>query len=774
MPNSELSRQNANQPGEQPRPADEPACRILDAIPQDIVSGPADGALDFCNFQWRAYTGLTLEEVRGDGWKRMIHPDDFERVAAAWREAVATGTAYEQEERHRRFDGTYRWFLARVVPRRDAAGRVERWFGSSTDIEDRKRAEEALRESERRFKHAQLYARLGYWELDLVADRITATAETDDLFGLPAGTNLSMAEFEALIHPDDRDLHRRALSDLLQRDKGYDLEYRIVRPDGDVRYMHVRDKLVRDESGQPIRMYGIVQDITERKRATEALRRNEELLRRAEAMAHSASWTFAVDDEAVFASDGGQRLFGWAPGPRRLADLLALVHPDDRPQVESGMQAALAGTPFEIEHRLVVAGEVKWVRRRIEPDTDATGRVVRLVGVSQDITAWRRLEEQFRQAQKMEAVGTLAGGVAHDFNNLLTVINGYSDLLLSDLEPGDPMRELLVEIHKAGVQGALLTRQMLMFSRQQVVEPKVLDLNAVIADTEKMLRRLIREDIILTTALAPSLAAVKSDPGQLEQVLMNLSVNARDAMPHGGRLTIETRNVTLDETYNRMHPQVRPGEYVLLAVSDTGTGMDPQTKARVFEPFFTTKGAGKGTGLGLAVVHGVVTQGEGHIEVYSEVGQGTTFKLYLPAVKEQLKSGKSVHGLDPMPRGSETLLLVEDEDAVRALARHVLTACGYTVLEAADGRDAVQVAERHAGSIDLVVSDVVMPHLGGRQLVERLVAVRPGMKVLFLSGYTDYAVVRHGVLEADHAFLQKPFTPTALAQKVRDVLGQKR
>jgi CheY-like chemotaxis protein len=302
----------------------------------------------------------------------------------------------------------------------------------------------------------------------------------------------------------------------------------------------------------------------------------------------------------------------------------------------------------------------------------------------------------------------------------------------------------------------------------------VLDLNAVIVDTEKMLRRLIREDIILTTALAPSLAAVKSDPGQLEQVLMNLSVNARDAMPQGGRLTIETRNVTLDETYNRMHPQVRPGEYVLLAVSDTGTGMDPQTKARVFEPFFTTKVAGKGTGLGLAVVHGVVTQGEGHIEVYSEVGRGTTFKVYLPALKERLKSGKSVHGLDPMPRGSETLLLVEDEDAVRALARHVLTACGYTVLEAADGRDAVRVAERHAGRIDLVVSDVVMPHLGGRQLVERLVAVRPGMKVLFLSGYTDYAVVRHGVLEADHAFLQKPFTPTALAQKVRDVLGQKR
>ncbi len=425
--------------------------------------------------------------------------------------------------------------------------------------------------------------------------------------------------------------------------------------------------------------------------------------------------------------------------------------------------------PFETVRRRKDGTEVH-VSVSISPIRERDGRIVGASLICRDVSERKRLERQVVQSQKMEAIGQLAGGVAHDFNNLLTIINGYSELLLNRLPAGDPMRQILGEINRAGERAGALTRQLLAFSRQQVLEPKVLDLNAVVSDTEKMLRRLIGEDVILTYVPSPTAQPVKVDPGQMEQILMNLAVNARDAMPQGGRITIETRSVTLDEQYAQSHPDARPGRYALLAISDTGFGMDDATKARIFEPFFTTKGPGKGTGLGLATVYGIVKQSGGCIEVSSELGRGTTFKIYLPQVQEPVSAGKSLCGIRLMPRGSETVLLVEDEAAVRSLARHVLRSCGYTVLEADDGQRAVQLVEDHRGPIDLVVCDVVMPYLGGRQLVERLSALRPVLKVLFVSGYTDDAVVRHGVLVSDYAFLQKPFTPTALAQKVREVL----
>jgi two-component system, cell cycle sensor histidine kinase and response regulator CckA len=427
--------------------------------------------------------------------------------------------------------------------------------------------------------------------------------------------------------------------------------------------------------------------------------------------------------------------------------------------------------PLETVRRRKDGTEVH-VSVSISPIRERDGRIVGASLICRDVSERKRLERQVVQSQKMEAIGQLAGGVAHDFNNLLTIINGYSELLLNRLAPGDPMRQLLGEINRAGERAGTLTRQLLAFSRQQVLEPKVLDFNAVVSDMEKMLRRLIGEDIILTYVPSPTGERVKVDPGQLEQILMNLAVNARDAMPQGGRITIETRSVMLDELYVQCHPGARSGEHALLAVSDTGCGMDDAIKAHIFEPFFTTKGPGKGTGLGLATVYGIVKQSGGCIDVYSELGRGTTFKIYFPLVREPVSVAKSYRGLRLMPHGSETVLLVEDEDAVRSLARHVLRSCGYTVLEADDGQRAVQLVEDHRGPIDLVVSDVVMPYLGGRQLVERLAALRPGLKVLFMSGYTDDAVVRHGVLATDYAFLQKPFTPTALAQRVREVLGE--
>ena len=435
---------------------------------------------------------------------------------------------------------------------------------------------------------------------------------------------------------------------------------------------------------------------------------------------------------------------------------------------------AFAGYPLSVEDRLVGVIAM-FARQHLAKDTlDALSSVADLI--SQDIErkraeeALKHSEEQLRQSQKLEAVGQLAGGIAHDFNNLLTVINGYSDLSMKKLQAEDPLRLNLKEIRKAGDRAAALTRQLLAFSRKQVLQPKILDLNAIISELEKMLRRLIGEDIDLRTVCAPDLGSTRADPGQIGQVVMNLAVNARDAMPHGGKLTIETRNVQLTEEYARHHVAVIPGWYVLLAVSDTGSGMDEQTRGRVFEPFFTTKETGQGTGLGLSTVYGIVKQSGGNIWVYTEPGMGTTFKVYLPRVDQGAEEYKQSLEFEEVLMGSETILLAEDEEMVRNLAREILGTYGYKVLEAASGGSALLICEQYEESIDLLLTDVVMPEMSGRKLADRLAGLRPEMKVLYMSGYADNAIVHQGVLEEGTNFIQKPFSPDTLAAKVRDVL----
>jgi signal transduction histidine kinase len=382
------------------------------------------------------------------------------------------------------------------------------------------------------------------------------------------------------------------------------------------------------------------------------------------------------------------------------------------------------------------------------------------------------LQEQLRQSQKMEAIGRLAGGVAHDFNNLLTVIKGYSQLSLAEIKEDNPLRENVEEIRKASDRAADLTRQLLAFSRRQIMEMGVLDLNMYVQNLDKMLRRLISEDIELVSILAKDLGRVRTDPGQIEQVIMNLVVNARDAMPSGGKLTIETANVELDQAYARAHVAVKPGRYVMISVSDTGVGMTPEIRDRVFEPFFTTKEKGKGTGLGLSTVYGIVKQSEGNIWVYSEPGRGTSFKIYLPLVDEPLEELKEKVPKGELPRGSETILIVEDEEDVLKLTGAILRRQGYHVLETTSGEEALKVCKEKKELFHLLLTDVVMPQMSGRQLAEELKQVCPDFRVLYMSGYTDNAITHHGILERGMNYLQKPFTVDSLARKVREVLDK--
>jgi PAS domain S-box-containing protein len=461
-------------------------------------------------------------------------------------------------------------------------------------------------------------------------------------------------------------------------------------------------------------------------------------------------------------------LIGLERRPLLITDVANDLRVTDRAWAARERMTSFAGYPLLVDGRLV--GVLAMFSRRPLPEMarESLASVASTIAVG---ISRKQLEDQLRQSQKMEAIGQLAGGVAHDFNNLLTIITGYSELIQSQLPPGSPALSLVTEIRQAGTRAASLTRQLLAFGRKAVLEPKALNLNTVVGDMEDMLRRMIGEDVLLTTVSDPNLGTVRADPGQVEQILMNLAVNARDAMPRGGRLTIETTNAELDVSYTQAFADVQPGHYVMLAVSDTGVGMDEATLGHIFEPFFTTKEPGKGTGLGLAVVHGIVKQSGGHVAVYSEPGRGTSFKIYLPRV-EMPVTGRTHFMAAKAPVGTETILVAEDEAAVRALARHVLKMHGYTVLEAGHGREALRVAAEHAGPIHLLVTDVIMPGMGGRQLTDQLAAIRPETKVLYLSGYTDDAVVRHGVLQAEAAFLQKPFSPTALALKVREVLDK--
>lgn len=515
---------------------------------------------------------------------------------------------------------------------------------------------------------------------------------------------------------------------------------------------------------------GIARDISERKRAEQALRKSEERYRDLVENARDIIYTHDLDGNYTSINKAGEQLTGYSREETLKMSLTQTVAPEDLEKAGRMISRKLSGeleTVYELE---IIAKDGD--RLALEVNTrliHQNGVPVGVQGIARDITERKQLEAQLRQSQKLEAVGQLAGGVAHDFNNLLTVILGYNEMMLSRMDADNPLQRAVCEIKKAGESASSLTRQLLAFSRKQVLQPKVIDLNVVVSDMGKMLVRLIGEDIELVTDLKPSMARVKADPGQIEQVLMNLAVNARDAMPRGGTLIIATDNVSMDDELVRKYVSIQPGPHVMLSVRDTGLGMDTETQARIFEPFFTTKGAGKGTGLGLATVYGIVKQSGGNIWLYSEIGKGTTFKIFLPRVDEFASDLETVEDTQPIPRGSESLLLVEDEEQVRRIICEVLEQQGYSVLTAANGEEALKMAEDARTDVQLLLTDVVMPQMSGPELAEQLSVLRPQLKVLYISGYTDDAIVRHGLLDEKLHFLQKPFDAASLARKVREV-----
>jgi len=641
----------------------------------------------------------------------------------------------------------------------------------------RQRAEDELVVAQRRLQHTLASSPAVIYTLSIEDDHSVLMWVSENIvwsFGYTVEEALARDWWSERVHPEDLRHMANDQTELLST--GYIVsDYRFRHKNGAYHWVRDEQRLQRNAQGEPVQIVGAWVDITRSRQAAESLTEANQTLQSLVQTSPLAIIALDLEGNVKSWNAAAERIFGWTEA-EAMGRRNPIIPDDKSDEFLDSLDLTRRGgmfTNFETT-RNRKDGSVIDVSLSSAPLIDGKGNIHGSVTVIADTTERKQLEEQLRQSQKMEAIGRLAGGVAHDFNNLLTAIIGYSQLALGRLHQEDPMRKDLEEIEHAGQRAAALTGQLLAFSRKQVLQPQVLDLNSVVADLGKMLHRLIGEDVELVMRLNPDLGSVKADRGQIDQILMNLAVNSRDAMPNGGKLTIETANIELDESYASDHVDARSGGHVMLAISDNGAGMDKQTLSRIFEPFFTTKEQGKGTGLGLSTVFGIVKQSGGHIGVYSEPGMGTTFKVYLPRTDGELDHKERRVAATSHAKGTETILLVEDEGSVRKLARTILQNNGYTVFEAASSDEARDISEQHEGRIQLMLTDVIMPGTSGRELAQSVADSRPEMKVLYMSGYTDDAIVHHGVLDAETPFIQKPFTPDSLLRKIRDVLDSEK
>jgi PAS domain S-box-containing protein len=664
-----------------------------------------------------------------------------------------------------------RWTSLNASPLRDSDGRIRGAVLVLRDATEVRRAQDALQRA--RDWSSAILDTVG--SLVVVLDRsgriVSFNRGCEVLTGYSFDEVRGKPFWDLFLVPEERESVRRVFDQLRAGYFPNRHENHWKTRDGARRLIAWSNTAILDDHGLVEYVVGTGVDITERKQAEEELRRANEMLEVIMRSSPIAIWAIDTGGNVRFWNPAAERLHGWTE-EEVLGRPLPAIDEEEREDHLSLLERARNGeTLIALERqRKRKDGKLVDVSLSMVPLRGAAGGVEGYIAFVTDVTESKQVEDQLRQSQKMEAMGRLAGVVAHDFNNLLTVISGYGQILLGGLNPADPMRGDMQEILKAADSAAELTGQLLAFSRRQIIQPAVVDFNALIRNMDRMLRRVIREDIQLTYLLGSEVGKVKADPGQIGQVLVNLVVNARDAMPAGGKLTIETSPVYLDEEYARTHVDVQPGPYVMLTVSDTGTGMDEETRRHLFEPFFTTKEKGKGTGLGLSTAYGIIKQSGGDIRVYTEPERGTSFKIYLPVVEgPEPEASLARPAVQP---GTETILIAEDEPGLRRLIRQVLEQQGYTVLQAPDSETALEICRNYRGPVHLLLTDVVMPGMSGKELAQKVVESMPGVKVLYMSGYTDNVIVHHGVLDEGIAFLQKPFTPDVLARKIREVLDE--
>jgi PAS domain S-box-containing protein len=745
----------------------------LEAAANAIVITDRQGRITWSNAAFTRLTGWGVDEARGRNLRILksgLHDPPF--YEELWR-TIQSGRTWKREMVNRRKDGSLYIEDQTITPvRRPGTDEITHFIAIKIDVSEQHAARDALLRSERRH-------------------RTLAEAAHDDIFMVDREGRLEYVNAAGAAHLGRRpeELVGSRLDEVFSTEIAARLREgvaRVLARGEDLYLEHGTDLGGREawsgtwltplegKPGETDSVLGVSRDITVRVRAEQALRASEERYRSLFERNLAGVYRATLQGEIVECNDAFARIFGYASGAevQRLGARELYPRPATREALVERLRAAGTVIGHEAEGR-TRDGAWIWMLENASLVREGPGAPY-IEGTVVDLTERRRLEQELRQAQKMEAVGQFAGSVAHDFSNVLSVIGGYSELALKRVGEEGPLRRSLEAIRASVGRAADLTRQLLAFSRGQVVEPALLDPDGAVRGLEGMLRRLIREDIELVTALKAAPALVRADRGQLEQVILNLVVNARDAMPGGGRLTIETVRTELDEAYCREHVAARPGPYVMLAVTDTGIGMDAETQTHIFEPFFTTKEAGRGTGLGLATVYGIVKRAGGNIWVYSEPGRGSVFKVYLPLVEEGAPSAGPPAGVETapadVPRGTETILLVEDEEALRTLTRELLESLGYTVLTARHGAEALEVSARHQGRIDLVVTDLVMPELSGEQLAARLGSARPESRVLFVSGYTEDGIHQQGVVRGAGGFLQKPFTSETMGRKIRQVL----